>query len=139
MTLAQVKLIVDVTLLAEERIALLKYAAAPDEQGQGWFLPNTQLTEPEDPYEAAQRVVKAQTGVGIDRPILFDLDSFIGRDGTWHLAAHFRSEVPPQTRLTSGEGVAELRWFSTGDLPDASTVAHRGWYLGIIKRALRPR
>ncbi len=53
MALAQIKLIVDVAVLSGRSTALLKFAAGPDEQ-PGWFIPNTQLVEQADPYDASR-------------------------------------------------------------------------------------
>jgi hypothetical protein len=66
---------------------------------------------------------------------LVDLESFTGRDGSWHLALHFKGTVPQDTALIPGAGVASARWFPLDDLPDRSAVAHHGWYLHVIARA----
>jgi len=134
MALAQIKLIVDVTVLSGGSTALLKYATGPDEQA-GWFIPNDQLVEPEDPYDAAQRLLRDQIGLEEAEIRLVDVESFTGRDKSWHLALHFAARVAPGTALAPGDGVAELRWFPTDALPPPTDIAHHGWYRGVIARA----
>jgi ADP-ribose pyrophosphatase YjhB (NUDIX family) len=134
MALAQVKLIIDVSLFSDGATALLKYTAGPDDQG-GWFIPNDQLVDPEDPYDAARRLVKDQVGIDIAKAELVDIESFKGRDGSWHLAVHFRAAVAASAKLSPGEGVAEVRWFPMNALPASSAVAHHGWYLDVIAQA----
>jgi len=131
-----VKPIVTISLIENGQVLYVNLKDGPDSES-GLFLPNDILKQGEDPYEGARRVAKEQAGADVKNPILLDVDSFEGNDGTWHLALHFRADVPNRRALAAGEPVNEMRWSGAGALPPDSQVAHRGWYNSIAKRALQ--
>jgi len=130
-----VKPIVTVSLIeGGGNVLYVKQENGPDSQS-GLFLPNDMLQHGEDPYDGARRIAREQAGVDIKDPSLLHCESFEGHDGTWHLALHFRADVP--NKKTGAALADNANWSSRDSLPPDSQVAHRGWYNDIAKRALK--
>jgi ADP-ribose pyrophosphatase YjhB (NUDIX family) len=138
MTHSNVKLIATLSVLTGDSVAFVTYRRAPDSEA-GLFLPNDLLRGRENPYTAAKRIAREQLGIGLKEPLLFDVDSFDGNDGTWHIAFHFRGEVAEAGGVKPSEEVTSLQWMSLDALPDKSKIAHGGWFNGIATRARRHR
>jgi ADP-ribose pyrophosphatase YjhB (NUDIX family) len=133
----RVKLIADVCLVAQDQVLFIRYKPGAGHDGQeGWFLPDDLLVDFEPPAEAAIRALLEQTGVTAEDPFLSHVESFAGKDESWHLAFHFVLQLPKRPSLTPGEGVAETRWDDLAALPPRGEVAHEGWALNTIREIL---
>lgn len=130
-----VKPIVTVSLVENGQVLYVHMKDGPDAQ-TGLFLPNDILHHGEDPYDGARRVAKEQAGVDIKKPTLLDVESFGGHDGSWHLAFHFRADIPDRKSLVTAKSIGQTRWSAVSQLPADSEVAHGGWYNSIAKLAL---
>ena len=133
-----VKLISTLSAFAGNETPYVRYQNPPDSEAY-WFLPNDVLHDQEDPYEGARRVAKEQLGLDVKALELFDVDSFVGNDNSWHLALHFRTDIPDKSGVTRGQGVTDLSWHHVGNLRPQTEIAHKGWYNGIMQRAHRHR
>jgi ADP-ribose pyrophosphatase YjhB (NUDIX family) len=130
-----IKPIVTVSLVEKNNNVMFVHMQNGPDGHSGLFLPNDILHQGEDPHEGARRVAKEQAGVDIKELKLLDVESFEGEDHTWHLALHYRAEVPDRKAIASKQALGETRW-SEGKLPADAEVAHGGWYNSIAKRAL---
>ena len=132
-----IKPITTATVIAEDQVILVKYRAMPDHQ-RGWFLPHDLLNLLEHPTEGAQRALCEQ--LGIDRvPLrLKTVESFKGRDGTWHMSFHHLAKLPRKAELAASSDLQEARWVPLNALPPAEEVSHHGWALETIATVLRP-
>ena len=133
-THSNVKLIATAALMSGDGVAYVHFDKSPDSEA-GWFLPNDLLKNLEGPYAAARRIAKEQAGVDVKDLHLVDVDSFVGNDGTWHIAFHFRGDIANRALAKAGQGIPRMQWFSVNALPPESQVAHKGWYNGIVQRA----
>ncbi|HEX7878654.1 MAG TPA: NUDIX hydrolase [Candidatus Eisenbacteria bacterium] len=134
----RIKPIVDVCVVAGDKVLLVKYGEGAGHDGQaGWFLPDDLMADFEAPDAAAVRCLAEQTGVRTTAPFLSHVESFRGNDGSWHLAFHFVVQLPKAPRLTPSAGIAETRWFDLIGLPAKRDVAHGGWALATIKEILQ--
>jgi ADP-ribose pyrophosphatase YjhB (NUDIX family) len=131
-----VKPIVTVSLVESGHVLYVHMKEGPDAQS-GLFLPNDVLHFGEDPYDGARRIAKEQAGVDVKQPTLLDVESFEGHDGSWHLAFHFRADIPDRKSLVTSKSIGQTRWSAAGQLPADAEVAHGGWYNSIAKRALQ--
>lgn len=128
-----IKLIVDVAVLHDGRVLLVRYAEPERyDQQRGWFLPDDLLHDLESPEAGAARVLAAQPGVADTSVRLGTVESFRGRDGTWHLAFHDRADVASDT-LTPTSALLESRWFALDALPPRAECAHHGWALDVLR------
>ena len=125
------KLIVDVGLLAKRQVLLVKYKDMPDGQ-QGWMLPSQLINHLEHPEDAARRVMKEDLGVQAPEIKLNHIESFKGRDGSWHLVFHYKAEFDALPELQPGIDVEIAKWFTWSVLPPHAEVAHHGWALKTI-------
>jgi ADP-ribose pyrophosphatase YjhB (NUDIX family) len=84
-----IKPIATATVVARQHVVLVKYNTMPDHQ-RGWFLPHDLLNLLEHPTDAAVRALREQLGIelGAAALALKDVESFKGRDGTWHMSFH---------------------------------------------------
>jgi ADP-ribose pyrophosphatase YjhB (NUDIX family) len=131
------KLVADVALYADGEVLLVKYDDAQKYDGEaGWFLPDDYLRRVEHPADAAARIVRGQLGIEAPPLELAEIESFAGRDGTWHLIFHYRGEVSEAMAVDCGATVADAQWFGLSDLPPAEEVAHHGWALDVIGKML---
>ena len=129
------KLISDVSVMAEGKVLMVRYADTEKyDNQQGWFLPDTLLSDLEHPEEAAHRVLADELGLAGSSPELSHIESFKGNDGTWHLAFHYTVKLDRAVELSPTDNVKESRWFPLDQLPARSEVAHHGWALGVLKK-----
>jgi ADP-ribose pyrophosphatase YjhB (NUDIX family) len=131
-------LIVDVTLLTTTQVLLVRYQDTNRYDHQtGWFLPDDALKEREPPDQAARRIAREQLGFPLGKPRLHHVESFIGRDGTWHLPFHYVARLEGVPKLRPSKDIAAVQWADVHALPPRKEVAHRGWALATIRRILR--
>lgn len=131
----QHSLIADVALLAEGKVLLVCYKDINKYDHQrGWFLPDDALNHLEHPEEGAKRILKEQVRLPIARPALHHIESFKGNDGSWHLAFHYKLELPKIPKLAPSADIEKAEWFDLRNLPPRSEVAHHGWALGAIRK-----
>lgn len=134
----QYKLIADVTLQAGDQVLMVKYADTNSYDMQpGWFLPNNLIHFGEDPTEAISRIAKEQLGLQALQPKIHHVESFIGRDKSWHLVFHFVATFNQIPELKPDEKeIKSAQWFSSDKLPDAKEVAHHGWAIATLRNIL---
>jgi ADP-ribose pyrophosphatase YjhB (NUDIX family) len=131
------KLVTDVALVAGGRVALARYADVSRLDGQrGWFLPDDYLEHGEHPADAAARIVRTQLGIEPPALRLAEIESF--GNGAWHLVFHYQGTLIDDQEIRPGENVAAASWFSLGELPPASEVAHEGWAIEVLGRTCTP-
>ncbi len=126
-----IKPICDVVVFKAGKIAMVDFVAGPDAQS-GWYLPNDLLAELESPDEAAARIVQETFGQSCSDLRLVEVESFSGRDKSWHLAFHYACKIDEDV-ATMPEGVAAIEWFDPAEMPEPQQVAHHGWYLSVAK------
>ncbi len=129
------KLISDVSVMAESKVLMVRYAdTEKHDNQQGWFLPDTLLSDLEHPDDAARRVLTDDLGLANASVELGHIESFKGNDGTWHLAFHYTAKLDRPVELPPKDKVRESKWFPLDRLPPRSEVAHHGWALGVLKK-----
>ena len=69
------------------------------------------------------------------RPKFSHVESFTGRDGSWHLPIHFWLSLAEIPAIQCGQNVEMAEWFDLMALPERGEVAHHGWALDIIEEA----
>jgi ADP-ribose pyrophosphatase YjhB (NUDIX family) len=130
------KLISSVAVVACDVVLLVRYAGRPDGE-QGWFLPHTLVEYLEHPQDAALRAVTNQieltAPIVADDLILKEIESFEGRDGSWHLPFHFRLDVASTQEPRTPEQFTAYQWFPLDALPSRDDVAHHGWAIDVIE------
>ncbi len=132
------KLLADVTIISGNKVLLVRYTDSNKYDHQsGWFLPDDELHEFEDPDDCAGRILKEQLGISeADCKISF-VESFKGNDNSWHIVFHYKAnDISPQIIIPS-EDLESIEWFDSGSLPDKKEVAHHGWALYTIKEILK--
>ena len=128
------KLIADVALFTDNEVLLLKYKDENKYDHQkGWFLPDDLLQEFEHPDEAADRILLEQLNLSNINPSLDHIESFKGKDSSWHLVFHYKAEINNYTDIVKSDEIAEFDWFDLSELPEKKEVAHNGWALYTIK------
>ncbi|MBM3601196.1 MAG: NUDIX domain-containing protein [Alphaproteobacteria bacterium] len=132
--MVQCKMIVGLIVRSVDTILFVRYASARDGQ-TGWFLPDDLINEFEHPDDAARRVLGTKLGLGEVAPKLNHIESFKGRDQSWHLAFHYLAHVERPEHVTLSADLAEMRWFALGKLPPRADIAHHGWALSVLTRA----
>ena len=131
-----VKLIVDVVVVAADRVLMVEPAGGQDGE-TGWFLPDDLMNELEHPEHAAHRILADDLGLeGVD-VTLSHMESFTGGDGTWHLIFHYTAHFDDEPDLVLSERMPTAEWFAAESLPGRDEVAHGGWPLGVIRKVLR--
>ena len=132
------KLVVDVAVVAQEKVLLVKYVNAQKYNGQkGWFLPDDLLNHLEHPEDGARRILTEQVGMNPGRLTLRNIESFAGDDGTWHLIFHHLWEPSNLPKLNPGKNIAACEWFDLNSLPDRSQFSHHGWGLDVLNKMLQ--
>ena len=125
------KLVADLALFSGRKVLLVKYRDVARYDGQrGWFLPDDFLAHMEHPEDAAKRIAREQTGLGLDDVRLSHIESF--GNAAWHLIFHYRADVPTPT-IKPGPSVAAIEWFDRTKLPARPDVAHGGWAIDVLK------
>lgn len=128
------KLIADVALFTGNEVLLLKYKDENKYDHQaGWFLPDDLLSEFEHPDEAADRILLEQLNLSNINPALDHIESFKGKDSSWHLVFHYKAEINNYLDIVKSDEISELDWFDLSELPAKKEVAHNGWALFTIK------
>lgn len=131
----QVKLISTAVVLADAHVVLVKFKDMPDQQ-RGWFLPHDLLTDLEHPTDGAKRALREQVGIMPESIRLIDVESFRGRDKTWHMSFHHRCDLARRVQLTPSSQLAAAEWFALAKLPALEEVAHHGWALETIRKII---
>ena len=128
------KLIADVALISEGSVLLVKYKDKNKYDHQpGWFLPDDLLQDFEHPEDAAVRILHEQLKLSNINPKLDHIESFKGRDSSWHLAFHFKAEIAEVPDIVKSDEVKIFDWFDLSELPEKEEVAHHGWALYTLK------
>jgi ADP-ribose pyrophosphatase YjhB (NUDIX family) len=128
----EVKLIATATLLAGgTHVLLVKYNDMPDQQ-RGWFLPHDLLGKLEHPADAVARALREQLALEAPALRLGHVESFKGRDGTWHMPLHFLAEFAERPQIKPSAALAAADWFALDKLPPRSEVGHHGWAIDTI-------
>lgn len=122
------KLIADVTLISDGEVLLVKYKNTGENDFQkGWFLPDDLLNQNEHPEDAALRILEEQLGLTNINVVLNHIESFTGKDKTWHLAFHYKAEIKSTDEIRVSEKISEYDFFNPSDLPQKREIAHNGW------------
>lgn len=129
-----IKPICDVVVFRAGKVAMVDFVKGPDAQ-TGWYLPNDLLHEIETPDTAATRIVAETFGLGCRDLNLVEVESFSGRDASWHLAFHYACQLD-EGPVQRGEGIASVEWFDPAEMPEPQTVAHHGWYLSVAQSVI---
>ena len=125
------KLVADIAVFAGRNVLLVRYRDLTRYDGQkGWFLPDDFLAHEEHPEEAAKRIAREQTGIGLRDVRLSHIESF--GNGSWHLIFHYTANVPAST-ITPGPNIAAIEWFEPTKLPARSDFAHDGWAIDVLR------
>lgn len=129
------KLITDITLLSGGKTLLVKYINSNKYDHQkGWFLPDDEIMEFEDPDDSAKRILKEQLGLENINPVISFVESFQGNDKSWHIIFHYKTEIEGTPELKPSEDIESCKWFDLNILPDKKEVAHHGWAVYTIQR-----
>jgi len=130
------KLIVDVAVMAGDRVLFVRYRDVREYDGQrGWFLPDATLERYEHPDDGAARILREQAGLVV--PVTLDHIESLG-NGTWHLIFHIRANLDDAPPIEPGANVEAAEWFPLTGLPAPADVAHDGWGLEVLERIRRP-
>lgn len=133
------KLVADVAVLDDGGVWLVRYRDANRYDHQaGWFLPDDLIHHAEDPADAASRILREQLGLTGTAPRLDHVESFTGRDRSWHLVFHYALVLDRAPAAEPSIDVAEARRFRLDALPPRGEVAHGGWALDTIRRLAVP-
>jgi ADP-ribose pyrophosphatase YjhB (NUDIX family) len=127
-----IKPISTAAVVAEGHVVLVKYNGMPDHQ-RGWFLPHDLLNLFEHPSDGIKRALRGQLGINFEAPALKHVESFKGRDGTWHLSFHHLVALPERMELKPSDALADAGWFKLNALPARDEVAHHGWALDTLE------
>jgi ADP-ribose pyrophosphatase YjhB (NUDIX family) len=130
MTCDEHTIVSHVAVLHGGRALLVKYGWAHDDQ-PGWFLPNDGLNNVEHPEQGAKRILKDHLGISDASLSLFDVESFIGNNKSWHLIFDYVASVPTEN-YTKSKDVLEAAWFEVDKLPPVEDFAHNGWGRAIL-------
>ncbi len=128
------KLITDIAIISEGKTLLVKYIDGNKYDHQtGWFIPDDQLINFEDPDESAKRILREQLGItNCDVKISF-VESFQGNDKSWHIIFHYKASFDKAPEINLSADIESFEWFDLNNLPDEKEVAHRGWALYTLR------
>ena len=129
------KMIVCALPYSGDDVLLVKYRDMPDHQS-GWFVPHVMLNEKEHPESAAKRTLADQFGIADAAMMFSHFESFTGRDGTWHLIFHFKSQQNARELPKRSSELAAAEWFAKDKLPPTSEISHHGWAADIVEACL---
>lgn len=134
MELHKCKLISDVAIFSDGDVLLLKYKNDNKyDHQEGWFLPDDILEDGEHPEEAAIRILKEQLNLSNINPILNHIESFTGKDNSWHMVFHYKAEIALADEIRISKDIIEYDWFNVKNLPDKKEIAHNGWAMYTIR------
>ncbi|MBK8552154.1 MAG: NUDIX domain-containing protein [Ignavibacteria bacterium] len=127
------KLITDIAVFTNDKVLLVKYRDGNKYDHQtGWFLPDDELKEFEDPDDSAKRILEEQLGISnADSKISF-VESFKGNDSSWHIVFHYKTILTETEKIVPSGDIESSEWFDLKSLPDKKEVAHHGWALYTI-------
>jgi ADP-ribose pyrophosphatase YjhB (NUDIX family) len=132
---SQHTLVAHIAALHHNSALLVKYKTGYDQQ-QGWFLPNDGLRHLEHPDQAAKRILKEQLGIADPSMKMMEIESFAGKDESWHLIFDYLA-FPRSMNVTPSSTIKEAKWFEIDKLPAAQDFAHHGWGRSVlVKHAL---
>jgi len=135
----KIKLVADVTIIADDKTVLVKYKNSDNYNGQqGWFIPDDLINTGEHPDDAAIRILKEQLGIETESVKIDHIESFTGMDKSWHVIFHY-VYTGEDTDVKTGENVAELSWFDVKGLPDDKEISHHGWAKWTLQTILSNR
>ena len=132
------KLISDVTVISSGKVLLVKYKDGNKYDHQdGWFLPDDLLKYSEDPHESSLRILNEQLGLIDADVILAFVESFSGKDSSWHIVFHYKINLYEGAEIRPSEEIREYEWFEFSALPERKEVAHNGWALFTLSETLK--
>lgn len=128
------KLITDIAMISGGKTLLVKYKDGNKYDHQrGWFIPDDQLINFEDPDESAKRILKEQLGItNCDVKISF-VESFQGNDKSWHIIFHYKASFDTAPEIKKSGDIESCEWFDLNQLPDKKEIAHHGWALYTLR------
>jgi ADP-ribose pyrophosphatase YjhB (NUDIX family) len=130
------KLVADVAVIAAGQVLLVRYRDTAKYDGQsGWFLPDDFLEHGEHPADAADRILREQSGLPATELRLSHIESFA--NGAWHLIFHFVTEVAAPVPVSPSGNVLAAEWFPLDALPPSSEMAHDGWAGDVVSEIER--
>ena len=128
------KLISDITILSGNKTLLVKYKDGNKYDHQtGWFIPDDQLLNLEDPDDSAKRILKEQLSITNCEVKISFIESFQGNDRSWHIIFHYRTDLNSAAEIKPSVEIETYEWFDLNELPDKKDVAHHGWALYTLK------
>src|SRR5260221_8002134 len=108
----QIKLIADITILLNDKVALVRYKDSNKyDHQQGWFLPDDEINHGEHPGYAAGRILSDQLNIKSSDPVLDHIESFTGRDRSWHLVFHYVFYLDLLPDFGKSTDIEEAKWF----------------------------
>ncbi len=124
----EIKLVADVAIFHQGKVLLVTYIDTNKyDHQQGWFLPDDLIAFAEHPEDAIQRIIREQLGTELPDVRLAHIESFQGNDSSWHLVFHYRGDLQDVPEFDYSNDLNQAEWFDVENLPDMSTIAHRGW------------
>lgn len=128
------KLITDITILSGNKTFLVKYKDGNKYDHQtGWFIPDDQLLNLEDPDDSAKRILKEQLSITNCEVKISFIESFQGNDRSWHIIFHYRTDLNSTAEIKPSGEIETYEWFDLNELPDKKDVAHHGWAIYTLK------
>lgn len=130
----ETKVIVNVGLTDGVDVALVEYDGLPDGEG-GLMLPSTVVSAGDDIEEVVEALFK-DTFAGVDAQLrVVAAESFVGRDGTWHVAITYVAKVSQFPAQKEVAGVSRQAFGNPQSLR-SEKIAHRGWTLALVDQCL---
>jgi hypothetical protein len=127
------KVIVNLMLSHGQSILFVRYSSMPDQQA-GLLLPSAVVAVGGQVQDVPIEIMREQLGIPAIATRIKDVDSFVGQDGTWHIALTFSGDIA-STDLKLAEVISEACWLSPPSFGERK-LAHSAWTRSIIKRAL---
>src|SRR5438477_1729231 len=101
-----IKLIADIAILSEDTFLLVRYKDNNKYDLQsGWFLPDDSIHEFEHPDKAASRILNEQLAIKEKNVKLDHIESFKGKDKSWHLVFHYKLTVDNEIQIKTDENI----------------------------------
>ncbi|NRF68430.1 NUDIX hydrolase [Aquincola sp. S2] len=128
------KLISYVGVRRAGRLLIVRYDTPPNPDKPGWWIPAPEAAYGEDPLEVAAREL-SRLGYDDVMPRVVDVESFPVGERNWHVVVHCLAEVHADPQ--PGAGIAQWRWCSEAELPEAAEFAHKRWEQALARRLIR--
>jgi len=123
-----IKLVADAALLFKNKVLLVKYTDTNKYDHQkGWFLPDDLLQFNEHPDDGIHRITIEQIGIDVPGLKLDHIESFTGKDGSWHLIFHYAANLDSLPEVKTDSNISSCTWFDVENLPEDKAIAHHGW------------